>query len=297
MREKYENTNLNHHPLGTAFMANRPPNSTATWYWNSRAPLDFGASVRQIRESGNSIQYNNVVTNVLLLDHSNGDATRTGDFAGQSWTAREGHVHLSASVRGDHLSIGTSAPVSAQASAAFVLGPSTRLQFGWGQYVQYQELALLTSPLGGRGLLPTRSNQAIAAIEQRLGARSRLRLEFYNRADRDLAFQPLDYPRLLWPSLKIFGVPTNPPYVNSERGYSRGAEIFLAAQQRQPLHRMGLLRLRPHPDERRRDALPLSLGLRPAPHREYLWRLSHQAHRESQRALQVTAADSRFPAT
>ncbi|MGO9257452.1 MAG: carboxypeptidase regulatory-like domain-containing protein [Bryobacteraceae bacterium] len=227
MREKYENTNPTNYPLGNGFYGEWVANSTATWYWNSRAPLDFGVSLRQIRESGDSIQYNNVVTNLQLLDHSNGDATHTGGFAQQSWTGLDGHLHLSAGARWDRLSIGDVAPISPQASAAFVLGPSTRLQLGWGQYVQYQELSLLTSPLGGRGLLPSRSNHVIAAAEQRLGARTRMRLEYYNRADRDLAFQPLDYPRLLGPSLKVFAPPLNPPYVNSQRGYSRGVEAFL----------------------------------------------------------------------
>jgi hypothetical protein len=44
----------------------------------------------------------------------------------------------------------------------------TRIHLGWGQYVQYPEISLLTSPLGAASLLPIRSNQAIAAIEQRL---------------------------------------------------------------------------------------------------------------------------------
>lgn len=227
MREKYDNTNPTYYQLGDGFYGEWVANSTATWYWNSHAPLDFGASLRQIRESGDSIQYLNVVTRPQVLDHSNGDATHTGGFAQQSWTGLEGHLHLSAGARWDHLSIGDVAPISPQASAAFVVGASTRLQLGWGQYVQYQELSLLTSPLGGRGLLPSRSNHAIAAVEQRLGARTRLRVEYYNRSDRDLAFQPLDYPRLLWPSLKVFAPPLNPPYVNSLRGYSRGVEAFL----------------------------------------------------------------------
>jgi hypothetical protein len=92
--------------------------------------------------------------------------------------------------------------------------------------VQYPELSLLTSPLGGRGLLPLRSNQAIAGVEQRLGERTRLRLEYYNRADRDLPFQPFYDPRLLATGA-IFAPPVNPLYYNSVRGYARGVEVFL----------------------------------------------------------------------
>jgi hypothetical protein len=70
-----------------------------------------------------------------------------------------------------------------------------------------------------------RSNQAIAAIEQRLGERTRIRLETYNRADRDLIYQPFFDPRIL--NGAIFLPPADPLYANSLRGYARGAEIFL----------------------------------------------------------------------
>jgi hypothetical protein len=115
--------------------------------------------------------------------------------------------------------------VTPQVSAALILGPSTRVQFGWGQYAQFPEISLLTSPLGGRGLLPTRSDHALAAVEQRIGARTRLRMEVYNRTDRDLVFQPLFDPRIVKGA--VFSPPLNPPYVNSLRGYGRGAEVFL----------------------------------------------------------------------
>ena len=78
--------------------------------------------------------------------------------------------------------------------------------------------------LGRRSLLPERSNHVIAAIEQRIGERTRVRAEYYNRADRDLIFQPLLDPRIV--NGKIFAPPLNPPYANSVRGYARGFEIF-----------------------------------------------------------------------
>jgi len=70
-----------------------------------------------------------------------------------------------------------------------------------------------------------RSLQAVASVEQRLGARTRLRAEFYNRADRDLPFQPLYDPRLIGGQLWV--PPANPLYLNSLRGYARGFEFFV----------------------------------------------------------------------
>jgi len=73
--------------------------------------------------------------------------------------------------------------------------------------------------------LPMRSNQLLAAVEQRLGARTRLRAEYYDRVDRDLSFQPFYDPRLI--NGKLVPAAIHPRYLNSLRGYSRGVEFFL----------------------------------------------------------------------
>lgn len=115
--------------------------------------------------------------------------------------------------------------VSPQASLAFAPIAATRIQLGWGQYTQYPEVSILTSVLGKSSLLPERSNHVIAAVEQQLGERTRLRVEYYHRADRDLIFQPLADPRLA--DGIVFTPPVNPPYANSMRGYARGFEFFV----------------------------------------------------------------------
>jgi hypothetical protein len=115
--------------------------------------------------------------------------------------------------------------VSPHASLAIMARPATEFRFGWGQYVQYPELQWLFTAAGSRGLLPERSNHLVASIEQRLGPRTRLRAEFYEREDRDLLFRPFYEPRLI--GGKIFNPPASPPVRNSLRGYGRGFEVFL----------------------------------------------------------------------
>lgn len=226
MREKHENRNPTDHPLGTGFYGEWVGTASLTWMWNARNPLDLGFSARRLRDGGNTIRYQNTIASPRLLDAHDGTGTHTGGYAQQSWSGLSGALHLTAGARWDRHSVNDVAAVSPQASAVFHVTKSTRLQLGWGQYTQYPEISLLTSPLGGRALLPLRSNHAIAGVEQRLGERTRLRLEYYNRADRDLAFQPLFDPRLL-SNGQIFAPPLNPPYANSLRGYARGVELFL----------------------------------------------------------------------
>jgi outer membrane receptor for ferrienterochelin and colicin len=226
MREKFENRNPTERPLGAGHYGEWVGSATGTWMWNASSPLDFGATVRRPRDAGDSIRYQSTVTNPRLLDTWNGTAVQSGGYAQQSWSGLSGALHLSAGVRWDHHSLDGITATSPQASAVLYVTKSTRFQLGWGEYVQFPEVSLLTSPLGFRSMPPMRSIHAIAGIEQRLGERTRLRLEYYSRVDRDLPFQPFYDPRLL-ANGQIFAPPLNPPYASSLRGYARGVEIFL----------------------------------------------------------------------
>ena len=225
MREKFDNYNKTQLPLGAGYYGEWVWNTDATWMWNKETPFDAGWSFRRIRSSGISNQYQTGSSVARLLDRSDGTADREGGYAQQSWMPLKGMLHFTGGVRWDHHSIDGVTAVSPQASASIALSQATRVQLGFGQYVQYPELTLLTSPLGSRALLPLRSNQWIAAVEQRLSARTRLRAEYYNRADRDLPFQPLFDPRLV--NGRLFVPPASPLYLNSLRGYSRGIEVFV----------------------------------------------------------------------
>lgn len=225
MREKYNNSSPQNLPLGGGYYGEWVWNGEATWFWNPKSPLDMGWSVRKIRDQGFANRYQSTTLTLRLLDRFDGTDMRVGGYAQQSWTLWSGHLYFTAGARWDHESLGGSAAVSPQASVGFAITPATRIQLGWGQYVQYPEVSILTSVMGGRWLLPERSNHVIAAIEQRFGERTRVRAEFYNRADRDLIFRPLFDPRI--ENGRILVPPLNPPYANSIRGYARGFEIFV----------------------------------------------------------------------
>jgi hypothetical protein len=225
MREKYDNDNLNRQPLGAGYYGEWVWNASATWMWNRQSPLDFGANVRRLRSGGFANQYSSTSAVPRLLDRHDGTAAREGGYVQQSWMPWAGRLHVTGGVRWDHHSVDDVAAVSPAASLSFAATPSTRVQIGFGQYAQYPELVYLTSTLGSRRLLPVRSNQWIGAVEQRLGARTRLRAEFYDRVDRDLVFQPLYDPRLMGGAL--VAPPARPLYLNSLRGYARGVAIFL----------------------------------------------------------------------
>jgi hypothetical protein len=223
MREKYDDSNPTDKPLAGGHYGEWVWNTDATWLWNAGSTLDFGWSVRRLHDSGSADQYYSGPPYVALLDHDDGTGLRMGGYAQQSFSFLSGAVKLSAGGRWDYHTGDSVSSVTPVASASFAPWRYTRIVLGWGQYVQYPELSELNSPLGGNRLLPMRANHALGAVEQRIGERVRLRLEYYERDDRDLIEQPWYDPRVL--DGKIFTPPVNALESNAVRGYARGFEF------------------------------------------------------------------------
>jgi len=223
VREKHDDTTPQSLPLAGGYYGEWVGNTAATWMWGEHATLEAGWQMRRVRNQNFANQYQAAGV-PRLLDHADGTALQNGGYAQQTWSAWSGRVQLTAGARWDNHSVDRVATVSPQASASFAVTSSTRLQLGWGEYAQYPDLSALFSQFGNRGLLPARSIHTVVAVEQRLGERTRLRLEGYDRLDRDLPFQPAYEPRIVHG--RIFD-DRNPLYYNSLRGHSRGAEIFL----------------------------------------------------------------------
>ena len=225
MRESGDTRNLDGLSLGAEGYAEWAGASDATWIWTGANALDFGASVRRLRDDGSSNRYQFNPFAVRPLDRFRGSALRPGGYAQQTVIAAAGRIVMSAGLRWDTYSVADIAAVSPHASIAVQPGRSTRIQLGWGQYVQYAELNSLYSMFGRTSLLPERATHYEVSIDQRIGDRTRVRVELYDRLDRDLLARPLLDPRLI--GSRIFNPPVNALFENSVRGYSRGAQVFL----------------------------------------------------------------------
>ncbi|HSW49426.1 MAG TPA: hypothetical protein VLH09_04590, partial [Bryobacteraceae bacterium] len=225
MRERFTNRNRYRQDLESGHYGEWVWQSRATWVQTPHATLEAGWSTRRLRDSGfeNRYQFNPAAVR-RLEDHA-GHGWRLGGYLQQTRSSSGGRIRAAAGARWDRHGVNGIQAVSPHASLAITAWPGADLRIGWGQYVQYPELRWLFTAAGGRGLLPERSNHLVASIEQRLGPRTRLRAEFYEREDRDLLFRPFYEPRLI--AGKIFNPPPSPPVRNSVRGYGRGFEVFV----------------------------------------------------------------------
>jgi hypothetical protein len=225
LREHYFNANPQGSDLEQGAWGEWTGTGDASWAWNGSATLTAGGSARRVRADGyrNQYQYNPFA--VQRLEDFRGATVRSGGYLQQALRPLKGRVQLTVGGRWDRQEMDGVTAVSPTASLALLPSSSTRIQFGWGQYVQFPDMIWLTSKFGSPKLLPERANHLTAALEQKLNERTRLRAEFYQRDERDLLFRSYYEPRLI--AGRIFNPPANAAAANALRGYARGMEIFL----------------------------------------------------------------------
>lgn len=227
LREQFENRNPGELTLQRGRYGEWIANTDAQWQMGARAGLAAGVSFRRLRDGGflNRYQFNPLA--IRRRETWDGTAWRSGGYLEQNAAVWGGRLRLSGGARWDGSTAIAPRAFSPHGSLTGRIGPGTRLQAAWSQSVQYPELALLTLSLtGDPALLPVQASHLIVGAEQSLTSRTRLRVELYQRNERDLLFQPLLEPRLL-PDGRIFAPLADPRWMNSARGRARGVEVFL----------------------------------------------------------------------
>jgi hypothetical protein len=198
----------------------------ASIVWHEKNTLDFGGLVRHIRQNGLANQFVYAPALTPALDMFRGAEHQAGVYLQESLGFATGRGHLTAGVREDEHSASAVRLTSPYASLSFEPGSKTRFEVDWGQYGQFPELNQFFSGFARGSLLPERATHYEAAIEERLNDRTRVRLEFYDRQDRDVLARPELDPRILSGGT-IFNAVPNARLLNSQRGYARGVQVFV----------------------------------------------------------------------
>ncbi len=217
LSEDFRNDNRDRLPLGGSRYGERVWNADVAANWSPRLVTEGGWSWRRVQDDGsvNQIQ----ATGLRPLERYAGHAHRAGAYLQQTWSAGRG-IELRAGGRIDSHSLSGHAVPTPFASVAWPMPGKVRLALSWGQSVQFGELRQYLSPLP-QMLQAQRAQHAQITVERPLGERSRLRLELFERRDRDLLFQPRFDARLAANGSIL--LPVNPaPWLNSLRGRARG---------------------------------------------------------------------------
>jgi hypothetical protein len=196
-----------------------------TWNWFRDSVLEAGWTVRHLL-TGYTSGFYDPTTGVL----EGGDAyqetgLRQTAYAQESASVLKGRVHLLGSLRWDRSQAFLPKRFSPQGSAAVRVARATELQLSAGRYSQFTD-DVFDLPAGScvnEGALPPISNHYSAALEQRFGENTRIRLEAFQRKDFDMfgAIAPTQLSSNPCPALQPFSGGTY------QRDYSQGVQLVV----------------------------------------------------------------------
>jgi hypothetical protein len=226
LRESYDNLNRDLRPLAEGSYQEWVYQGEAGWAWNERFPLEWGWSLQRQRADSSLFRLRIAPPQADVLDRAAGVGWRKGLHAQQALGFFSGRLRLAAGGRVDsHVAVPGGVVLSPTAGLSLVPRPSTRVSLAWGQYTQFPDSSALYSIHVPLPLIAERSNSLQVGLEQRIGGRTRIRAEAYQRLDRDLLLFPLVDPRTH--GTRVYTGSALPLIFNSGRGYARGVEVFL----------------------------------------------------------------------
>ena len=196
-----------------------------SWAWSENQILEAGWSERHVRDSQYAATF---ASDGSLQTYSvAGTGLRQDGYFQQSASLLHGQVHLLGSLRWDSLSGFAFHPVSPQISMSWHAFRSTDLQLAAGKYQQFQSApeqnGILCSPLW---FMPEKSDHYTAAVEQRLGENTRIRLQVFDRQDSwSLGIVPGYNGQVV----TVNPCPSYMPLSSStyEQNYSRGVQLIV----------------------------------------------------------------------
>jgi hypothetical protein len=231
IRQQFDTHNPAGQLLNTDYSNEWAGGARAVWNWGKDQILEAGYTGRRLRDSGYGIQY---VPNPGFFGIADGTGFRQDSYVQQVFSLFNHRVHVMGGLRWDHIEQVDAQPLSPQASVGWQVASRTQLQFGFGRYAQFPDFATLAFPC--RTLLPfpvafteelvERSNHYSAALEQRFGENIRVRVEAFDRENRQVEGGRVLSPAGCGP---VVANPVPPPFLAfpSSRDYSRGFQFLI----------------------------------------------------------------------
>ncbi len=194
--------------------------------------LEAGFEARRIREDVLSRRWDSRLQAPRVLEDYGLDGWPWGAFVQDTWAAPGGRLSVTVGGRVDHLDRTGETVALPRAALDVALTERTRLSAAFGSYAQFPRFAQLAGENGNPGLDAERSRHLVLAVEQRLPATFRLRVEAYHQSESGLVFnRELDW-RL--ENGLVVGPSPGALLRNALSGPSRGIEVTLAAARAGP---------------------------------------------------------------
>jgi len=194
-----------------------------SWAWAQDEVLQAGWTERQPRDSEYQAYLNSA--NVQTAASFAGSGRYQSAYVQQASALLRGRVHLLGSLRWDRFQAYVPQRFSPQVSMGLRVARNTEFQFAAGQYTQAPEAAF-GPPQGycvGASALPPRSEHYSAAVEQRMGENTRVRLEAFQRKDFNVFGAAPSVPAGSASCPSVEPIPGG----TFQRDYSHGVQVIL----------------------------------------------------------------------
>ena len=220
-------SNIDGQPLDDAHYGEWVVAGSVVSNWRKDETLEGGWMARRASAAYALTSYN--PTGAPSQYEDTGLGWKNDGYVQQSSNLFGGHVSLAGGLRVDTAALFDIHPLSPQISAAWQVAKDTQLQLGYGLYHQFYFPA--TIPTNMSAISPTCSesvealqaaNHYIAALEQRIGDSTRVKLLFFDRNDDESSAESIsgNCP----PGFVGYSFQT------TEHDYSRGAQIVLQSR-------------------------------------------------------------------
>ena len=194
--------------------------------------FEGGFEARRLQEDAVSRRWDARPEGPRVLEDYDVDGWFWGAYAQDTWATRGGTLSLTLGARVDHFSSTGETTAVPRGSLELALTERTRLTAAFGGYAQFPRFEQLAGENANPGLEAERSRHLVLAVEQRLPAGLRLRVEAYAQDESRLVFSA----ETDWRLVNGRVVRPDPAAVlyNSLSGPSRGVELTLAAAKAGP---------------------------------------------------------------
>jgi len=222
--------NINHD--GQLLFQSRPKQlalkQDAAYQLNTSNRIEAGYFARRLAHSGERRRLQFASGQFVTTDSFSSSSWQPGAYVQHSVTGANSRLAITYGGRFDGWLLTGQDVWMPRASASFSLLANTRLTLAFGQYSQFPDFVQVFGEFGNPGLKAERATHYTFQVEQLLNDKTRVRVEAYNREDRNGIFSADTEYRLL------NGQPVGPGlgisegrYQNNLRGHARGLELFI----------------------------------------------------------------------
>src|ERR1700733_2316428 len=217
-------SNVSGQPLDDSHYAEWVAAGSVVWSWRKDEMLEGGWMARHASTGYEQTSYNQLSPS--QQSGETGEGWKNDGYVQQSSALFGKRVQLVGGLRLDTAALFDVHPLSPQISAAWQVASATQLQLGYGRYHQfYFPAETIPNLSAGCSVTPESlqaANHYVAALEQRVGESTRVKLLLFDRSDDVSADESATAG-----CSPLFG---SHGFFTTSRDYSRGAQIILQSR-------------------------------------------------------------------